>query len=358
MPNITLPDGFTVAELTNVVDLMPIQYGDVTNSGLFVFKGMNVNVAAIARNSHSLCLVPTAEWCGPAKAKNARARRDLVFIDVPHTPITDLVHPCDVMGRKLFDMNTDEGLMDMAGVVTERMADMRSKLEITKEYRYVRALFGEVLDSNGDILHDLYADFGYTRDVVTFEFSDPNFDVQIACMDLRRRVRKAYKGLFSGIEARVDAEFFDKLISHPKVRDSYKRCCDTNALTTGDVGTLVGGFPFGQIMWKENIAEACAVADDGSTSTVQFMASPINPADDEPYGTVGVGTVYPVGTTNNYELLAAPPTMNDLVNKKAESEYYASLEPRCHNEGFDLKMQMNTCPIVKQPNALITVVAA
>jgi hypothetical protein len=175
---------------------------------------------------------------------------------------------------------------------------------------------------------------------------------------LRRRIRRAYKGLFTGIEARVDTEFFDKLVKHPLVRDSYKRCCDTQALTTTDVGLLGAGFPFGGIMWKENMAEACAIADDGSSSTVQFMASPINPADDEPYGTEGVGTVYPIGTSNFFELLGAPPTMNEYVNKTAESEYYASLEERCHNEGYDLKMQMNTCPIVKQPNALITLVAA
>lgn len=356
MPNVTLPDGFTAAELTNTVSLMPIKYGEFTQSGLFKFKGMATNVAAIARTTGSLCIVPTAEWCGPTKAKNARRRRDLVFIDVPHTPIEGLVHPCDIMGRLLFDINTPNGLLDMATEVAQQMSDMRDKLEITKEYRLVRALFGEVLDSDGSVLHDLYQDFGYVRDVTTFTLSDANFDVQAACMQLRRKIQKAYKGLSTGVGAVVDAEFFDALVSHPKVRDSYKRCCDTNALTTGDVG--LQGFPFGGIVWKENISEGCAIDGNGDAVNVQFMASPINPLDDEPYGTEGVGVAMPLGTVDNFELLGAPPTMNEFVNRKAEQEYYASMEVRDHNEGYDLKMQMNTVPIIKQVNAQILLVKA
>jgi Phage major capsid protein E len=131
MSTIALPSMFEAAELTNVLDLMQIQYGTITQMGMFPFMGMATRYAAIRRSEQGLCLVPAAEWCGPPRAANKRKKTDMIFIEVPHTPIIDVVHPCDVMGRPTYDLNTPMGLKTMADEVNERMASMRAKLEIT-----------------------------------------------------------------------------------------------------------------------------------------------------------------------------------------------------------------------------------
>jgi Phage major capsid protein E len=356
MSTIALPSMFEAAELTNVLDLMQIQYGTITQMGMFPFMGMATRYAAIRRSEQGLCLVPAAEWCGPPRAANKRKKTDMIFIEVPHTPIIDVVHPCDVMGRPTYDLNTPMGLKTMADEVNERMASMRAKLEITAEYRRVRALFGEVLDSDGSVLNDLYSDFGYSPTNIAWALSDPNFDLQTACLNLKRVMRKSFKGVYNGVDVMVDSKMFDLVTTHPSAREAYKRCCDTIALVTGD--NRMNGFPFGGLRFWEYDGEACAITDpiEGTTETRQFMASPLDSAGDE-IAPDGIGIAYPTGAPNTYETLGAPPTMNDFVNQRAQSEYYASMEPRCHNEGFELKMQMNTLPIMKQPNALIRLIA-
>jgi hypothetical protein len=355
MSLVQLPgDQFSAAELTNMLDLFPVQYGRFLRSGLFEFKGMRTNVAAIARKHHTLCLVPTSEWCGPAGAKNKRARKDMVFIPVPHTAIEGLVHPCDVMGNVIFDPNTEIGLESMEDEVSEQSFDMRGKLEMTLEYRMVRALFGEILDADGEtLLHDLYKTFGYTRKVFTIDTTNPKENIPAKIGEIDRWIKTAYLGNKSGTSMVFDVCGFEAIVGHPSVQDAYKRCCDTQGLVTRMQGTGVEGdaFPLATSMITYYDASSCTIDPaTGMSDQVNFMASPKKP-DGSPYADECLGVGYPTGTSNNFETLGAPPSHNDFVGKKADRLFYESMEPRCHGEGYDLKQQMNALPIVKQIQA-------
>jgi Phage major capsid protein E len=347
-----LPDMFHAAELTNVINLMPNKYSVISDSGMFPFMGMSTNVAAIQRNQSNNCLVVSSEWCAPPKTTNRTRSRDLVFIPVPHTPIIDSITGCEINGRRGWDLQTSDGLMSLQDEMNIRLAEMRGKLEQTVEYRVTRAIMGEVLDADGSILEDLFERFNYTPKTLYMDLDSPNFVLRKFAMEVKRWIENNYTGQYTEVRVMLNGEAMDKLTNHKNVVDIYKRCCDTMGKTTDDVRD---GFSHAGVTFWEYGAKGCYVKPDGEMVSVDFLAPPLNEGGTGPIANFA-GVAYPFGTTNSFELLGAPPTMNEYVNRKATQLYYASAEPKCHNEGYDLKMQMNAIPISKQPLSMPRIV--
>lgn len=349
MAEVLLPGMFRAATLTNVLNLAPQKYGILSAQGLFKYMGIATTTAAIMREQAGLCLVQSGAWCAPPAVANRGVQRDLIYIPVPHTSIADVVLPCDIAGQVTYDLNTPTGLKDMNSEVIKRSINARSKLEQTLEYRQIRAMYGEVLDADGTVMQDLYSTFGIAPSNITWAISSATFGLRKACNDLTRLIRKRHSGNYTSIRFMVSAEGMDKIVNHKDAVDAYKRCCDTQFLVTeGTTGGKI--FPFGGIEFWEYDAQGCYYDAQGVKQSVEFLAPPSGfaPAD-------VVGVAYPQGAPEMYELLGANPMRNDMVNQRATQLYHVSIEPRCHNEGFDLKTEANALPIVKQPGSLIRV---
>lgn len=343
---------FNAVDLTNVINLMPNQYSKVFKSGLFPFVGMETDIAMIARLTDAeLCLVPMAEWCAPAKAMGKKAKRELIQIPVPHTPIYDSITTCDTRGKRSWDLNTENGLMSINDEANKKQAHARMRLEQTIEFRCVRALYGEILDADGSVYLDLFNTFKVTPVQFEMKLSDADFDLRAFVMKLKRQMEKNFKGNWSRIEVMLDSDTMDLLTGHPKVTDIYKRCCDTQSLLTTDVRS---GFEYAGVVFWEYTAQGCITKPDGTNENVSFVRPPVNPLNGNFVAGI-VGVAYPVGTTNTFELLGAPPTNMDYSNQLAQQIFYTSIETKCHNQGYDILVETNVLPIMKQPGSLLRI---
>ncbi|MGV0954592.1 MAG: major capsid protein [Fluviibacter sp.] len=348
---------YTPLEITNVVNRMPNSFGQISKLNLFQFEGLSGTTFGIEETGADQCntIIPTAAYCCDYEPNaNKTAGRKWRYIDVPHTPLFDTVRACDVSGQRAYGLTgLDNRLMSVDEEVMRRQRDMRQKLEMTMEYRYLSALKGVIKDADGSVILDLFAHFGITQSVVDFHLSDDTFDVLQASRRLWRTVRDNTRQIgFSGIVVYVDSLFFDALVSHPSAIDVWKRCCEmsaaTMAATNGSNFDFVPRFDFGGVSWREYNEEACtpAAASDPAqaTAALEFLAP-------------STGVAFPVGVTGQrlYEIVGAPRQTLAEVNTKATQLFYADIRENERGDAFMLSLETNTLPIVKQPGALVKV---
>lgn len=333
-------------EVTNIVNDMPVLYGQVTGMNLFQFKGAYTSTVAIDRTNYTPGIIPATAWCCPDKITQGSPTRNLYPVTIPHTQIEDALWACDLNGVR--GQNT--GLqVSYASVAQERakvLMRMRLNMDITAEYRMLSALKGQVMDADGtNVLLDIYSLFGVTQQSQDIPLSTAGSDVLGA---FRAAVRKSRDGARSFIPQRwvvlAGKTFFDKLVSHDSLRDMYKRCCDVQASTLNDMSSFMFNFmPNVSVMeYNGTVARNPITGAD-----VEYLA------DDE-------AIMFPVPAPGQemYELLGAPPMTMNYVNTQASSLYYfweSLLCPRGETdpEGIKFVGEMNLLPIVKHPAAII-----
>jgi hypothetical protein len=67
---------------------------------------------------------------------------------------------------------------DVANVVNNHLQDMKVRHDLTQEWMMLGALKGIILDGDGDVMYDLYKEFGIQKKVIEFKLSDPAFNVK------------------------------------------------------------------------------------------------------------------------------------------------------------------------------------
>jgi hypothetical protein len=332
-------------EVSNLVNDMPVLYGQVMDMNLFRFKGAYTNTVAIDRTNYTPGLIPASPWCCDSKVTQGSPTRQLFPVQIPHTQIEDALWACDLNGVR----GENTGLqVSYASVDAERakvLMRMRMNMDITAEYRMLSALKGQVLDADGtNVLLDIFELFGVTQKTQDIPLNESGTDVLGA---FREAVRKSRDGARSFIPQRwvvlAGKTFFDRLVSHDSLRDMYKRCCDVQAGTLNDMSS--GMFNF---MPNVSVMEYTGtVARNANGDDVVYLAD-----------TEAIMFPIPAPGQEMYELLAAPPMTMNYVNTQASSIYYfweSLLCPRGETdpEGIKFVGEMNVLPIVKHPAAII-----
>jgi hypothetical protein len=82
---------------------------------------------------------------------------------------------------------------DVANVVNNHLQDMKVRHDLTQEWMMLGALKGIILDGDGDVMYDLYKEFGIQKKVIEFKLSDP-VQCEKACMDVCRHIEKNLLG--------------------------------------------------------------------------------------------------------------------------------------------------------------------
>ena len=333
-------------EVTNLINDIPIRYGQIMNSGIFQFKGAFTETVAIDRTNYTPGLIPASPWCCDTNITQGSPTRELFPVTIPHTELKDALWACDISGVRAERTGLQVDYTTVAAERAKVLARMRTNFDTTLEYRMLSALKGQVLDADGsNVLLDIFNLFGVTQQTQDIPLGVPGADVLGA---FRAAVRKSRLGArsFQPIGWRVIAgkDFFDALVSHDTLKDLWKRCCDTQNNTLQGMANFEFNFMPGlSIMeyWG-------TVANNPVTGQeVQYMG------DNEAF-------MYPVVSSGfeMYELLAAPPRTLNFVNTRASQLMYVweklmAERDESDAEGIRFWGEMNVLPIVKFPAAII-----
>jgi hypothetical protein len=328
---LTIANAFSQTEIAAAINIVPNTYGRINQLGLMPVRGVMTRDIAIEEQNGSLALIPTEAFGGAGTVGQGGKRRVRTF-RVPRLIQEEHVNPAEVDGIRAFGGDTRESL---AALLNQKLATVRAKHDITLEYLRMGALKGIILDADGSsVVYNLYNEFGITQKSIDFVLGTATTDVRAKCMELVRYVEDNLLGDTSnGVRVLVSEEFFDKLVSHAKVKEAYANYQEASQRIGGDMRS---GFTFGGVTFEEYRGKA-----NGTGGTIRFIAA-------------NEGHAFPVGTSSTFATLAAPADFNDTVGTLGQV-YYAKVQEAKMGRGYDIHTQANVLPMCMRPAVLVKV---
>ncbi len=239
--------GYSLAEMTQAINILPNVYTRLGQMGLFRFEGVTQRSVVIEQAEGVLNLLPTVPLGGPATVAN-RDTRSMRSFTVPWIPHDDVITPQDIQGVRGFGVA--DAAEPLATVMERKLTRMRVKHAQTREYMEVNALRGIVKDGAGTTLYNYFTEFGLAQLETDFVLGTAGTQVQGKVRDVLRKVETELKGeTMTGVLAMVSPEFFDKLIGHAKVEEAYKYYSSTGVQPLRE--DTRRRFPFAGILFEE-----------------------------------------------------------------------------------------------------------
>lgn len=331
-------DAFSVVSLTDAlrdVKPRPSRLGDM---GLFQASSVATTTIAIERIGDILQLVAPTPRGGPGETRDM-PKRTIEDIRIPHFQRDWSVMADEVQGVRAF--GSESNLETVQGVVARKIQVNIDDLDLTDEYSRIGAIQGIVSYKGGQTLN-LFDKFGVTPS------SEIDFDLDNAgavdgtllkkCVAIIRLVRKAVGGLsFRRVHAFVGDQFFDDLLTHKEVRETYRGTSEAAFLRDSFVGPDRGENPifnFGGITW-ENYGAVESTGDGALMGIAPEKARFI-----------------PIGMNGLFRTYHAPADYTETVNTLGRRTY-AKQWPMPNDKGINGETQRNVLHICTRPGALL-----
>lgn len=321
---------FSMASLTAAINLLPNRYGRLEQLNLMPAKPVRQRQILVEERNGVLNLLPTQPPGSPGTV-GRRGKRTLRSFVVPHIPHDDVVLPDEVQGLRAFGSETEAETL--AGVIARHLDTMRNKHAITLEHLRMGALKGVILDADGSVLYDLFAEFKIAPKTITFDLGNANAKIKPKCIAAVAAIEDGLKGEYmTGVHCLCSPEFFTALTSHGNVEKAFENW-QNGAILINDVRR---GFTFGGITFEEYRGQA---NDPETGDARRFIAA-------------GEAHAFPLGTLDTFGTYFAPADFNETVNTLGQP-LYAKQEPRKFDRGTDLHTQSNPLPMCHRPGVLV-----
>lgn len=350
MEDLSLIFPYTATQLTDQIDVIPPLYGLLTELDIFPAEGSRNKIVELRYENHVLRVLPAKERGAPAAPALPRTSKT-IFVEIPHFPEMDLITPEDI--QDILIQETDvKRLTTVEEEVSKRLMDIKFNHDITKEWLMANALQGNIVDGNSSNLLNLYQVFGVNQTTVDFVLGTSGTDINAKCAAVWQAITSNLKGeVMTGIEAIVDPNFFEALITHPNVAQFYLNAEQAIMLAMlvrkESAGNMWGReFEFGRIRWREYYGTAPVKTTPTATTLTN-----------QPFWASKTGTAYPRGTRKMFRRYNGPAHDLRFVNTKG-NEIYISPHIKPHGEGIELKSESNTLPICRRPEAVVQIVSS
>ena len=324
-------DIFSLTSLVHSInhqDHIPNRLGEL---GLFTMEPISTTSVVIEEEYGTLTLVPVAPR-GGVKEPVSRDRRKARSFVVPHIPESTQVMADEVQNVRAFaqgDMASAER-MAVEQVRDKKLQKALTQLEITIEYHRMGAIKGQILDADGvTTLLDLFTEFGVTQNTLGFNLDDTTTKIVTAIRQAQRLSQAALGNApVMGWLAVCGDEFFDELVSHPKLEQFYLNQQAAQQLANGV--SAYSRFVFGNVAW-ENYR--------GSVGGVDFI-------------TTSKAYLIPMGVPGLFLDYRAPADYMETVNTLG-LPFYAKAELKKMNKGIDIEAQTNPLLLCTKPAAIV-----
>lgn len=331
-------DAFGLVSLTDAINKVPFIPGRLGQMGLFQESGISTLSVMLEEKDGVLYLVENKKRGAPGQ-QNTENKRKARSLTVTHLPTEDRINADEIQGVRAFgSMDQGQAITD---VVNGRLATMSNSLDATLEHLRVGAIKGEILDSDGStVIYNLFTEFGVTQETeVDFDLDNANPTAGVLRKKCAQVVRKIADNLgaapFTGVHCLCGDNFFDDLLTHSEIIDSYKGTPMAQVLREGYVypnGLAIhGAFEFGGIVF-ENYRGSIGAVSFVNTAKAHF---------------------FPVGVPGLFKTYFAPANYMETVNTIGLPKY-AKVSPDARFQKYvDLEAQSNPLPLCTRPKVLM-----
>ena len=323
--------GYSLAEMTQAINILPNLYTRLGQIGLFRFEGVSQRSVIIEQYEGVLNLLPSVPLGGPATVgtREGRAMRSFALPWIPHD---DVILPGDIQGSPA--LGVFDGADPLVEVMNRKLMLMRRKHAQTREYMEMNALRGIVKDGAGTTLYDYFTEFGLAQISVDFLFGTAGTNIQAKVRTTLRGIEDNLLGeTMTTAHALVSSEFFDKLIGHPKTEDAYKFFSATGGQPLRQ--DMRRAFPFAGILFEEY---------NGSVTLSGGTSERLIPA--------GEGIAFPLGTFDTFTTYGGPANLLETANTVG-LPLYARQMIDAKGRWIDLMTESSILPVNKRPRLAI-----
>ncbi len=323
--------GYSLAEMTQAINILPNLHSRLAQIGLFRFQGVTQRSVIIEQFEGILSLLPTVPLGGPATL-GQREGRSMRSFALPWIPHDDVILPADIQGVPAIGMS--DAADPLLEVMNRKLTLMRRKHAQTREYMEMNALRGIVKDGAGTTLYNYFTEFGLSQIAVDFVLGTAGTNVQGKVRTVLRSVEDNLLGeSMTSVHALVSSEFFDKLISHSKTADAYKFFAATGAQPLRE--DMRRAFPFAGILFEEY---------NGSVTLSTGVTERLIPA--------GEGIAFPMGTFDTFTTYGGPANLLEAANTVG-LPLYARQHLDEKGRWIDLMTEASILPVNKRPRIAI-----
>lgn len=313
-----------LTQAINTIGPVPTQIRDL---GIFTPQYLTTTYVDVENRNGVLQLVQSKER-GVAGAPVADKTRVVRTFRIPHLPVNDVVRADDVQNVRAFGGTQAETVQEK---VTDKLADAKNNLEMTREHLMLGALCGKILDADGTEMYNIYDEFGLRRKTFDWALGTATTEVGAVIDKTLAEQRDKLKGAYvTGWVALCGIDFLAALKYHESIKHMYERYRDGAAYREGN--------GINPIEFEHN-----GIKFIHYTGNFGGNAAKIKPEE---------AILLPVGN-KLYAEYFAPGDMNETVNTKA-LPYYATREKLRHDLGWSLRAQSNPLPLVLRPELVAT----
>jgi hypothetical protein len=321
---------FGTTSLTNAVNEIPYVPQRLMELDVFDVQGIPTTTAFIEKKGEALVLVPSTPRGAPGTSVSID-RREAIPFQAAHLQLEDRIYADEIQNVRAFGSgNQLEGVQQ---VRDQRLTKMSRSIDLTLEYHRLGAIQGLVLDADGTtVLEDLFDKFGISEpDDIGLEL-DAAWTIADGGV-----VRKALAGVTRGIDddlggftptgyhAFAGDDFFDALVGHPEVVDTY-RASAAAAELRGDPRRT---FQYGNITFENYRGQgAVKIADDEAR-------------------------VIPLGVPELFVQLFSPADIMSAVNTMGQVKYALAVpDPSGKDKFIEMEVQSNPITYCTRPRVL------
>ena len=323
--------GYSLAEMTQAINILPNPYTRLAQLGLFRFEGVSQRSVIIEQYEGVLNLLPSVPLGGPATV-GTREGRSMRSFALPWIPHDDVILPADIQGQPA--LGAFDAADPLVEVMNRKLLLMRRKHAQTREYMEMNALRGIVKDGAGTTLYNYFTEFGLAQISVDFVLGTAGTNVQGKVREVLRAIEDNLLGeAMTSVHALVSREFFDKLIAHPKTEEAYKFYASTGAQPLRE--DVRRNFPFGGILFEEY---------SGTVTLSTKATERLVPANE--------GIAFPLGTMDTFATYGGPANLLETANTIG-LPLYARQHLDEKGRWIDVMTEASILPVNKRPRLAI-----
>ncbi len=324
---------FSVTSLTDALRDVKYRPSRIQELGLFQTSSVSTLTIAIERVGDILQRIKPTPRGAPGETRDM-PKRNLRDFRLRHFKRDWNVLADEVQGIRAFGSET--ALNTVQGLVMDKMMANMADFDLEEEAQRLGAISGIITFADGTT-QSLFTEFGVTE-VTEVDFDLDNNSptdgvLRKACVGRIRAMKKALGGVnFGSVHAFCGDNFFDDLLQHKEVRDTYKGWSEATILRDSYVGPNRGSnpmFQFGGIVF-ENYGEIDGEGIGINTDKCRF---------------------FPLGVPGLFRTYYGPADYAETVNTLGK-RLYAKQEPLKFNRGVEGEVQMNALQLATRPGAL------
>jgi hypothetical protein len=210
---------------TATVSEMPNLYGLFNQMGLFTEVGIRSTFVQFWKEYHTVSLLPSAPRGGRGFVKGKDKSADLFVLNTTFFKYADHITSEDIQNYTQVS-STEEPLEETeANIVADKLQIGREHFDQTIEYMKFNAVTGISVNPDGDVLANMFTEFGVTQDVVNFDLGNASSNITKHVSELKRIVAANLKmgRNLTDLFLVVDKQFFDDYVNHADVVDRWNQ---------------------------------------------------------------------------------------------------------------------------------------